>query len=27
VIANSKGRGFQGNIKRHGQHIGPVTHG
>ena len=27
VIANSKGRGFQGNIKRHGQTIGPVTHG
>ncbi len=27
VIANSKGRGFQGNIKRHGQSIGPVTHG
>ena len=23
----SKGKGFQGNIKRHGQHRGPSTHG
>ncbi|MEG2310445.1 MAG: 50S ribosomal protein L3 [Clostridia bacterium] len=23
----SKGKGFQGNIKRHGQHKGPMTHG
>ncbi len=27
VIGNSKGKGFQGVIKRHGFHRGPVTHG
>ena len=25
--AISKGKGFQGAIKRHGQHRGPMTHG
>ena len=27
VTAISKGKGFQGAIKRHGQHRGPMTHG
>ena len=27
VSAVSKGKGFQGAIKRHGQHRGPMTHG
>lgn len=27
VEGTSKGHGFQGNIKRHGQHIGPKSHG
>ncbi|MCL2571830.1 MAG: 50S ribosomal protein L3 [Defluviitaleaceae bacterium] len=27
VSAKSKGKGFQGAIKRHGQHRGPLTHG
>ena len=27
VTATSKGKGFQGAIKRHGQHRGPMTHG
>jgi large subunit ribosomal protein L3 len=27
VTAVSKGKGFQGTIKRHGFHRGPVTHG
>ena len=27
VTATSKGKGFQGAIKRHGQHTGPKTHG
>lgn len=27
VIGTSKGRGFQGTIKRHGFHAGPRTHG
>jgi len=27
VSATSKGKGFQGAIKRHGQHRGPLTHG
>ncbi len=27
VIATSKGRGFQGGVKRHGFHGGPKTHG
>jgi len=27
VTAVSKGKGFQGAIKRHGQHRGPMTHG
>ena len=27
VQGTSKGKGFQGNIKRHGQHRGPMTHG
>ena len=27
VTAVSKGKGFQGAIKRHGQHTGPKTHG
>ncbi|MCL2361395.1 MAG: 50S ribosomal protein L3 [Defluviitaleaceae bacterium] len=27
VSAISKGKGFQGAIKRHGQHRGPLTHG
>ena len=27
ATANSKGKGFQGAIKRHGQHRGPMTHG
>ncbi len=27
VTARSKGKGFQGNIKRHGAHRGPVSHG
>lgn len=27
VTAKSKGKGFQGAIKRHGQHRGPMTHG
>lgn len=27
VIGTSKGKGFQGAIKRHGQHRGPMTHG
>ena len=27
VIGTGKGRGFQGNIKRHGQSLGPETHG
>jgi large subunit ribosomal protein L3 len=27
VIANSKGRGFQGGMKRHGFKGGPKTHG
>ena len=27
VQGTSKGKGFQGNIKRHGQHRGPMAHG
>jgi len=27
VSGTSKGKGFQGAIKRHGQHRGPMTHG
>ena len=27
IQGTSKGKGFQGNIKRHGQHRGPMTHG
>ena len=27
VSGISKGKGFQGNIKRHGQHRGPMSHG
>lgn len=27
VTGTSKGKGFQGNIKRHNQHIGPKSHG
>lgn len=27
VIGTSKGKGTQGNIKRHGHHRGPMTHG
>lgn len=27
VVATSKGRGFQGGVKRHGFHGGPKTHG
>ena len=27
ATAISKGKGFQGAIKRHGQHIGPMAHG
>ena len=27
VIGTSKGKGFQGAIKRHGQHRGPMAHG
>jgi len=27
VSGTSKGKGFQGVIKRHGQHIGPMAHG
>jgi len=27
ISATSKGKGFQGAIKRHGQHRGPLTHG
>ena len=27
ATAISKGKGFQGAIKRHGQHRGPMTHG
>ncbi|MCL2215999.1 MAG: 50S ribosomal protein L3 [Defluviitaleaceae bacterium] len=27
VVATSKGKGFQGAIKRHNQHRGPLTHG
>ena len=27
VTGKSKGKGFQGAIKRHGQHRGPMTHG
>jgi large subunit ribosomal protein L3 len=27
VIGTGKGRGFQGNIKRHGQSLGPESHG
>jgi len=27
VVATSKGKGFQGSIKRHNQHRGPLTHG
>lgn len=27
VSGVSKGKGYQGTIKRHGQHTGPVTHG
>lgn len=27
VTATTKGRGFQGNIKRHGHHRGPMSHG
>ena len=27
VTGTSKGKGTQGNIKRHGQHRGPMTHG
>lgn len=27
AVAISKGKGFQGAIKRHGQHRGPMTHG
>ena len=27
ATAKSKGKGYQGAIKRHGQHRGPVTHG
>ena len=27
ATANSKGKGFQGAIKRHGQHRGPMAHG
>lgn len=27
IQGKSKGKGFQGNIKRHGQHRGPMAHG
>ncbi len=27
VVATSKGKGFQGSIKRHGHHRGPMAHG
>lgn len=27
VVAKSKGKGFQGSIKRHGHHRGPMAHG
>lgn len=27
ITGQSKGKGFQGNIKRHGAHRGPVSHG
>jgi large subunit ribosomal protein L3 len=27
VVGTGKGRGFQGNIKRHGQSLGPESHG
>jgi len=27
ISGKSKGKGFQGNIKRHGQHRGPMAHG
>ena len=27
ISCTSKGKGFQGSIKRHGQHRGPMTHG
>ncbi len=27
IQGTSKGKGFQGNIKRHGQHRGPMAHG
>lgn len=27
VIGTSKGKGFQGSIKRHGHHLGPASHG
>jgi large subunit ribosomal protein L3 len=27
VVATSKGRGFQGGVRRHGFHGGPKTHG
>lgn len=27
ISGKSKGKGFQGNIKRHGQHRGPMKHG
>ncbi len=27
VTGTSKGKGYQGVIKRHGQHIGPKGHG
>lgn len=27
VVATSKGKGFQGSIKRHGHHRGPMSHG
>ncbi len=27
IQGTSKGKGFQGNIKRHGQHRGPMSHG
>ena len=27
VTGTSKGKGFQGSIKRHGQHRGPMGHG
>lgn len=27
VTGTSKGKGYQGSIKRHGQHRGPMTHG